>query len=675
VKKHNQVNVKYIEQFPALPKPYAEMDWNRIAKEFTAVTFDELLKGPYLPLVNIRKIDEPTTGGYVGDAFTISSYIGPHREGFGEALTCIGAVLGASLSGEKMDSYRSRNWVAMCEAYYASVNGYGLVLNNVNVSNTCGSFWYDLFPSCLYFHVGALYPEDESVSKNMRDIAEAWLAALPALSDNWDHTGFSFKDMAVADTGKWVEPDAAIGIAYIEYMAYLKWGEAKFLEAAKLCMKQIEAYTENPYYEILGSYGPYLAARMNAEEGTSLSVGKFLQFVFDSTSGSRPGWGVISDRWGDADAHGLSGSTTDTAGYAFSMNTYVNAALIAPMVRYTPEYSRAVGKYLLHASSNSRLYFPDHAEPHMQSDYDWYKETKVNCISYEGVRNEGTTTPYSTGDASKPRLNMNPYGAWGVGMMAAIYDSTNVEGILRIDVLKTDFEHAPAYPTYLYYNPFEQAKAIEMDLGERKSDLYDCVSKEFLVRGVAYKVSVTLEADEAMLIVVVPADGAVIWEHEKMLINGIVVDYKGKFASYDTTDVEIPQPHLSLNKPVKASSTSSPEYAAENVVTADWRTRWISGEDPLQWIYVDLQGRHLVNKVKLRWIEGAHAVNYRIQVSADAQEWTDVYATDRGDGDLDTIKLDTPAEAGFVRVYCTDKGDRKAYELIELEVYGSKLER
>ncbi|MDP4085325.1 MAG: discoidin domain-containing protein [Bacillota bacterium] len=665
--KSKQVKVKYIENFPRIPNPYHTVDWKSLAQDFTAVIFNEKLEGEYLPLL---KLSETETFGYCGEMFALPSYIGQEQE-FGEALTCIGSVFGASLSGTDMSNYNNRNFVAMCEAYYASINGHGLVLNNVNVKNSCGSFWYDIFPSCLFYHLGALYPENELILKKMKEIAESWLDALPALYGNWDHTGFSFKDMDIVDSGKWIEPDAAIGIAYIEYMAYLKWGEVKFLEAAKKCMQEMEKYAENPYYEILGSYGPYLAARMNSEENMKLSVGKFLQYIFDSTSSARPGWGVINERWGNDDAYGLSGSTTDTSGYAFSMNTYTTAGLIAPMVRYSPEYSRAIGRYLLHVSSNSRLYFPDKISPEMQSDYDWYKVTKVNCISYEGVRNKGLTTPYSTGDTRKPFLNFNPYGAWGVGIMAAMYDNTQVDGILKVDVLKTDFEHGPAYPTYLYYNPFDEAKKVDILLDEQESDLYDCVSKGFIARSVKHKTFVTINPDEALLIVIVPSAGKITWDHEKMLIDDVVVDFKGKYQYYDNADIEIPSYNLALKKTVKASSEKNSEYGAGNVVEADWRTRWKSAEVQTQWIYVDLQDVYRINKINLRWYDLAHAVSYKIQVSQNGDDWKDVYTTNSGDGYLDSIKLDVPAKGRFVRLYCMDKEDRNTYSLIEFEVYGS----
>ena len=35
----------------------------------------------------------------------------------------------------------------------------------------------------------------------MRAIADSWVAALPVLSNNWEHTGFNFQTMAPVDLG------------------------------------------------------------------------------------------------------------------------------------------------------------------------------------------------------------------------------------------------------------------------------------------------------------------------------------------------------------------------------------------------------------------------------------------------------------------------------------------
>ena len=112
-----------------------------------------------------------------------------------------------------------------------------------------------------------------------------------------------------------------------------------------------------------------------------------------------------------------------------------------------------------------------------------------------------------------------------IGMLGGIVSLTNVEGILKWDCVKTDFYHDPAYPTFLYYNPHETEKAVEIDLASA-SDLYDIVSKRFVARQVAGQTSFTLKPDTAAVIVQTPPHGTVTQEGNKMLINGVVVSYR-----------------------------------------------------------------------------------------------------------------------------------------------------
>ena len=64
---------------------------------------------------------------------------------------------------------------------------------------------------------------------------------------------------------------------------------------------------------------------------------------------------------------------------------------------------------------------------------------------------------------------------------------------------------------------------IELDA---LSDLYDIVSKTFVARNVSGKTSFILKADTAAVIVETPPNGAVTYQGNKMLVNGIVVSYR-----------------------------------------------------------------------------------------------------------------------------------------------------
>ena len=512
--------VPYIENFPSLPNPLVVRDWKQTAIDYHQLAFNSSVTGSLLPL--LYQYTANTAAGYSGPAFGLPSYVGNPVSG-GEALSVLGAALGGTLAGLNMASFNGVDRVQQCEAFYSVVNGHGLVLNNVN-SQGSGSAWYDIFPSVLFFQIGSRYPGRATYLTEMQAIADSWLAALPVLSNNWQHTDFNFQTMATV-TGSWVEPDMAAGIAWLEYMAYVQFQGAAYLAAADTCMSQLNTNATDPFYEVLEFCGPLIASRMDAELGRNYSTSKHLNWVFSASSDSRPGWGCEYGQWGNYDAYGLIGSTTDTSGYAFSMDTYTGAGIIAPVARYQPQYARLLGRWLLHVAANANLFYPDTLPTNMQSNAAWVQQTGVQSISYEGVRNLGATTPYATGDATSPIQDLNPYGAWGSGWMAALFQTSNVPGILRIDCLATEAFPPPCYPTSLFYNPYAVAEAVMINVGTNASHVYDAVAGVFVAANVTGNVSVTIPPDAAVVLAQCPATGIITQAGQKLFMSGIVIDY------------------------------------------------------------------------------------------------------------------------------------------------------
>ncbi len=496
--------VPYVENFPALPNPLVIRDWKQTALDYHQLAFNASVAGQYLPLLYQYNLN--TAAGFSGAAFGLPSYVGNPHDG-GEGLTALGAVLGGTLAGLNMASLNGQDRVAQCEAFYCLVNGHGLVLNNIN-SQGSGSAWYDILPSTLFYQIGARYPGRTTFQNKMKAIADSWVTALPVLSNNWEHTGFNFQTMKPVDQA-WDEPDMAIGIAWLEYMAYLQFQNTNYLAAADTCMAQMNSRPLNPFYEALGFFGPVLAARMNAELGRNYSISRHLNWIFSPTSDARPGWGCQSGHWGGYDAYGLMGSTTDSSGYAFSMNSYTAAGLIAPVARYQPHYARLLGRWLLHLAANANLFYPGTLASNMQSSAVWVQQAGVQSVSYEGVRHFGVTTPYATGDATDPVQDLNPYGAWGSGYLAALFRTSNVPGILQVDCLATDTLPPAAYPSFLFYNPSGTAQAVTVNVGSTARHLYDAVTGAFLATNVTGNAAFTVPPDAAVVLVQCPATGAV----------------------------------------------------------------------------------------------------------------------------------------------------------------------
>ena len=75
-----------------------------------------------------------------------------------------------------------------------------------------------------------------------------------------------------------------------------------------------------------------------------------------------------------------------------------------------------------------------------------------------------------------------------------------------------------------------------------------------------------------------------------------------------------------------ASSVEGAQYPASAAVDGNLTTRWSSQYSDPQWIYVDLGATYNINRVKLVW-EAAYGKSFKIQVSPDATNWTDIFST------------------------------------------------
>ncbi|MCK2216749.1 discoidin domain-containing protein [Actinomadura sp. ATCC 31491] len=127
-------------------------------------------------------------------------------------------------------------------------------------------------------------------------------------------------------------------------------------------------------------------------------------------------------------------------------------------------------------------------------------------------------------------------------------------------------------------------------------------------------------------------------------------------------------PLLSQGRPATASSTENGGTPASAAVDGDTGTRWSSAFSDPQWLQVDLGATASITGVVLRW-ETAYATAFRVQVSADAATWTDVYSTTSGTGG--TQSLAVSGTGRYVRVYGTARATGYGYSLWEFQVYGT----
>jgi hypothetical protein len=525
-----QRSIECVDLMPNLPQPFRMTDWRARAQAYDRFVFDFGAKGEHLPLiwlddsrVNVDRL-----------AFGLPSYVGDTRAGTTghESITTMGAVLGATLAGIDK-SRQEHNYVLMCEAYYNRRNGANLVLNGTN-QQPGYTFWYEIWPHVVFYALADRYPGTGEMAAIQKATADRWLEACLALGGrdggipDFNHTSFDFAAGRPVDNGQWREPDAAAGVAWLLHQTWAKYGDPRHLEGAEGCLRFLESRPENPYYEVLLPYGAYTAARLNAELGRNYAVDRLLDWCF-GISDTRGGWGVVLGNWGGYDVHGLLGSIDNRGGYAFAMNTFAQAGALLPVARYDTRYARAIGKWLLNLSNAARLFYPRELPPDHQSSAFW-KDDPEGVIAYEGLRREwGGKSPYATGDplALKwgPATDLGLYGSSYVGLLGGIVNRTNHDGILALDCLATDLGHAPAYPTFLCYNPYPDARAVRIEVGGQACDVYDAVTGQTLAAGATGPAEFALPADRAAVLVLVPANGQREVRDGHTLVNGRVIDY------------------------------------------------------------------------------------------------------------------------------------------------------
>ena len=543
-----QVTINRIDSMPDIPVTYQMLDWKKKARDFDKFVFDwenTSKVGPLIWLDNARRnIDQPTFGLYTA-VKDIRQGKNVNNGEFHESLNSLAAILGAGLVGIDKTNQDGYNYVKMAQNYFNSDTGWNIVMNNTtsSVGSKGGGYgrdwWYDVLPNALYYAVCDVFPGVDGAESIQKSIAEQFTKADSVLNGNYDYSYFDYGKMRGGINHIPFQQDVAGGHAYVLLCAYRKFGDVRYLNHSKSAIEALLSQKESRFYEALLPLGVYTAAYLNATEGANYDVQKLLNWVFDGCKSptGRTGWGIIVGKWGDYDVSGLQGSITDGGGYAFLMNSIKPGVAFVPMVKYQPQYAKAIGKWMLNNASACRLFYPGYIDEKHQ----WAPELKDitnNNIAYEGLRKFDDygkeslkgVSPVAIGDGPK-WIDGNPtesmfsvYSSSPVGILGAIVDTTNVKGILKLDCNATDFYASRPYPVYLYYNPYDIDEHINYQT-KQAVDLFDIVSKKYVARGISKDGVFTIPAKEACIIVELPAgtelslDGKHIWANKQYIIS------------------------------------------------------------------------------------------------------------------------------------------------------------
>jgi hypothetical protein len=357
--------------------------------------------------------------------------------------------------------------------------------------------------------------------------------------------------------GDTYESDSSAGLAYLGLYGYEKFGDRSDRRLADWGLTFLDRINYDPLYENMLAYGAYASARMNAEYGTKHDTVKMLNGLF-SVSTVRRYYGMIGRTWGTAPAYGVVGARKGGYGgtkavgpdYAFAMDTMQFAATIAPIPRYDETTAAAIGKYLSHVAHNARFFYPAYLR-YMDPTTQAYIASSGNSLMtlslpFEGAKSkypgQVDNEPFGTGDALKANrkgaytTDLGIYSGIFSGAMAKLFNPTAVANIYQVDILATDIPKTAAFPTYLFYNPYDVSKNVPFRVGLVRGDarlktgdllLYDTVNKQIVARDVTTSATVTIRPHEAVVIVAVPqSEGLEIADSKvRTKISHVVVDY------------------------------------------------------------------------------------------------------------------------------------------------------
>ena len=543
-----QKNIARVDLMTNHPKPFEIIDFRQLSLNFDKIVYDFDAKGKFWPLVwtdNSQK-------NYPQEVVGIYTAIGDVRQGvnnkgmFHEALATMGATLGATLVGIDKTKQQNRNYVGMLKNYFNSETGWDMMMNNTCPEGALlgggygRDWWYDVYPNLLFYAIYDKYPKEPGFDEMSKKIANKFYDADKILNGNYDYSYFDYGKMKPMKNNVCAQPDAAAGHAWVLYSAYKKFGDKKYLDGALSALTALESQTKNPTYELLIPFGAYLSARINAEQNKNFDIDKMLGWTFDGTPICREGWGILVGNWNGFDISGTTGSTVDHGGYGFLMNTYDSAWPLVPLVRYNQSYANAIGKFMLNAANASKLFYPDYM-PDKHETIPQLADAGKGVIAYEGIIKKSNydkydyiEAPVAQGDGPLWVPGKNPeesqlsvYGSGHAGIFGSIIEKTNVDGILKLDLLATDFFHDKAFPSYLMYNPFDEVKSINFYIKKgQKVNLYDTVSQTFIAKNVRNKANIKIKSQNSVVILVVPSNGKVSYKDGKMTVNNVIVDYK-----------------------------------------------------------------------------------------------------------------------------------------------------
>ncbi|WP_170207798.1 discoidin domain-containing protein [Rarobacter incanus] len=701
-----------IDGFTTNPSPsFGDFSWQDRAKAFDDFAYDWTDRGVYSTI----RTDSTALNMPAGETtYKMPAYYGDQRvqsagpnggDGYQESVTQLASVISATLVGiDKSDqacdqpgnAAKRCDYVRMLQTFFrgasTQVAGNTPIAGGDGVPGTLDG-WYQFLPNVLYSMVGEQYPDSQNMDAIQRSIANKFYdmvverGSANANFNMWDYDFVAMKPYLKGNSSadnKSQAAELAVATAFVLVNAHERFGDQKYLTAAKWAMDAIERSQVNTYYEVMTLLQPYMAARMNALYGTHYDVAKGFRWLMEG-SAVRGNWGTLGSRtgqdtvWGGKTVSGLQGSLSDKgpgdgtdreSGYVFAMNSFASP-WFAATAKYDTQYANLVGKWLLNVNSAARFFFADQlaaSEQYYGADFidgsstggagsatGWDKDDRAAAIAYESLQsypNKGiralSDVPERSGNwgVGSAAKGLGMYGSAWIGFMSVIHP-TNVSNVLRIDLNKLDTYGETTYPTSLIYNPTSTPQQIEVPVQGKGKDLYDSITGKVVAPGVDTTARVQVPAGNSVVLVEIPSTATV-------ASSGIMTLADGAPIAYDVADTGNIAEH-------KAVTTIPASAAASALVDGDRSTAWKSAGGIEASAVVDTGSVRGLGRVTLAW-GSTHPRTVAIATSTDGFTWTEPqsYASLGG---TETITL-AARDARYVRVAVSDD----AFELGEIGV-------
>ncbi|MCL1949064.1 MAG: hypothetical protein FWF59_04960 [Turicibacter sp.] len=446
-------------QLPWIPENYADTDWNAIAID----CLERILSDP--------NIVYEAPGLYHSEKSRLGfvTHFGeePIKENV-EATTLMTLLLSADmLKDSPLQLSELKRLATKVEGYYSLDEGENVFLNYMDIPSRKLTFYDQVYPGLMYFMLMDRLEPTTNSDKLLQQIANGWydvvmdLGGTDRLAD-FVYTGYDFANKEPFHRDGIIETDAAAGIALIQFYAYQKFQDRKYIRAASYCMDYLDNYKAHYGNRLLYFYMPYLTARMNSEQGFKYDLARHMGVAFEPT---KDNFGWLGT--------GLIGSRTEYGGTAYTYESIMGICALIPTVKYDPRYANEIGRAILHTSHQLAGQYP----------YD-----------------------HRSKDEAGEGLSIKAQSA--LGIFASVAEATEHSGILKVDLNVADFyQEELDNPCFLLYNPYAEKVSLNYHItSEGTVGLYDLVTQEFIQMDAKDVADVQLPGHGSVVLLEIPIE-------------------------------------------------------------------------------------------------------------------------------------------------------------------------